>query len=249
MGMGRNALVTGAASGIGAACAMLLAERGVGRLVLVDLDGAALDALDLPGCEVLRFIGDVADPALWERIEVEAGPLDHAVLNAGIGRGAPIANLSFETWRELMTVNLDGMFLSLKTALRLAADGASLVLTASVAGIKPEIGNAAYSTSKAAVIQLAKVAAKEGAARGIRVNAIAPGGVDTPIWDKMPFFAGIVAQHGGDRAEALAAMGKGTPLGRFASAAEIAAQVAFLLSDDAATITGTVLVSDGGYLL
>ncbi|WP_305098094.1 SDR family NAD(P)-dependent oxidoreductase [Croceibacterium aestuarii] len=250
MASGKTALITGAASGIGAACAQALAERGATRLVLVDRDEAALRALELATEDVLHVTGDVADPALWEEVEALAGPLDHAVLNAGIGLGGPIAELSFETWRALMAVNLDGMFLSLRTAMRLANDNAALVLTASAAGIKPEAGNAAYAASKAAVIQLAKVAAKEGASRGIRVNAIAPGGVDTPIWDAMPFFAGLVEQHGGDRAAAIAAMGKGSaPLGRFATAEEIAAQVAFLLSDEAATITGTVLVSDGGYSL
>jgi NAD(P)-dependent dehydrogenase (short-subunit alcohol dehydrogenase family) len=100
------------------------------------------------------------------------------------------------------------------------------------------------------VIQLARVAAKEGAARGIRVNVIAPGGVDTPIWDQAPFFRDLVGRHGGDRDAALAAMaGMATPLGRFATSDEIAAQIAFLLSDEAATITGAVLVSDGGYSL
>lgn len=247
---GKTALVTGAASGIGAACARLLAERGAGKIVLVDRDEAALRALELACEEVLHVAGDVGDPATWEEVEALAGPLDHAVLNAGIGLGAPLTELSFETWRELMAVNLDGMFLSLRSALRLASDGAAMVLTASAAGIKPEAGNAAYASAKAAVIQLAKVAAKEGAPRGIRVNAIAPGGVDTPIWDAMPFFAGLVEQHGGDREAAIAAMGKGSaPLGRFASAEEIAAQIGFLLSDDAATITGAVLVSDGGYSL
>ena len=99
-------------------------------------------------------------------------------------------------------------------------------------------------------MQLARVAAKEGAARRIRVNAIAPGGVDTPIWDQTPFFRELVEQHGGNRAVALDAMAAmATPLGRYASADEIAAQIAFLLSDAAATITGAVLVSDGGYSL
>ena len=250
MAAGKTALVTGAASGIGAACARLLAERGAARLVLVDKDEAALRALALATDDVLHIAGDVGDPEVWDEVEALAGPLDQAVLNAGIGLGAPITELSFETWRALMAVNLDGMFLSLRTAMRLANDGAAMVLTASAAGIKPEAGNAAYAASKAAVIQLTKVAAKEGAPRAIRVNAIAPGGVDTPIWDTMPFFAGLVEQHGGDRAAAIVAMGQGSaPLGRFASADEIAAQIAFLLSDEAATITGTVLVSDGGYSL
>jgi NAD(P)-dependent dehydrogenase (short-subunit alcohol dehydrogenase family) len=245
---GKIALVTGAASGIGAACATWLAERGAARLVLVDRDEAGLAALEHP-CEVVDFTGDVADPALWERVEAEAGPLDHAVVNAGIGAGGAIAELSFAEWRRVLAVNLDGAFLSLRSALRLMRDGGSVVLTASVSGLKAEPGTAAYGASKAAVIQLAKVAAKESAARGIRVNAIAPGGVDTPIWDGLEFFQGLVAQTGG-RAAAIEAMAQmATPLGRYAAPEEIAGQIGFLLSDLARNVTGTVLVSDGGYSL
>ena len=164
--------------------------------------------------------------------------------------GGPITETGFDEWRRVLGTNLDGAFLSLRSAMRLASDGASIVLTASISGVKAEPGTAAYGASKAGVIQLAKVAAKEGAARGIRVNAIAPGGVDTPIWDQTPFFRELVAQHGGDRAAALAAMARmATPLGRYATSEEIAGQIVFLLSDEAATITGAVLVSDGGYSL
>jgi len=245
---GRHVLVTGAASGIGAACAKWLAEHGASRLVLVDRDGDGLARLELP-CEVAAFPGDVTDPALWERTEANAGPLDHAVINAGIGAGGAIAELSFDEWRRVLSVNLDGAFLSLRAALRLMRDDGSAVLTASVTGLKAEPNTAAYGASKAAMIQLAKVAAKECAPRRIRVNAIAPGGVDTPIWDGLDFFKGLVAQTG-SRAAAIEAMANmATPLGRYAAAEEIAGQIGFLLSDMARTITGTVLVSDGGYTL
>ncbi|MGN6355849.1 MAG: SDR family oxidoreductase, partial [Novosphingobium sp.] len=107
----------------------------------------------------------------------------------------------------------------------------------------------AYGASKAGVIQLAKVAAKEAAPLGIRINAIAPGGVDTPIWDQVPFFREMVREHG-SREAAIAAMGSvATPLGRYSSAQEVAGQVGFLLSDAAANVTGAVLVADGGYSL
>lgn len=245
---GRTALITGAASGIGAACAGWLAEHGVARLVLVDRDEAGLARLELP-CEVLDFTGDVADPALWERIEAEAGPLDHAVLNAGIAAGAPLADTPFDEWRRVLAVNLDGAFLSLRTALRLLRDGGSAVLTASVAGLAAEPGTGAYAVSKAGVIQLAKVAAREAATRGVRVNAIAPGAVDTPIWDGLAFFEDLVSQ-GGTRASALDAMAQmATPLRRYAGPEEIAGQIGFLLSEMARNVTGTVLVSDGGFSL
>ena len=243
---GKTALVTGAASGIGAACARWLADRGA-RLVLVDRDDDGLAGL---GLDAARYAGDVSDERLWQRIESEIARLDYAILNAGIAAGSGIAETAFEEWRKVVTVNLDGMFLSLRTAMRRMTGGGSVVLTASVSGLKAEPGTAAYGASKAGVIQLAKVAGKEGAAQGTRVNAIAPGGVDTPIWDRLPFFQGLVEQHGGDRAAAMKAMaGMATPLGRYAAPDEIAAQIGFLLSDAAATITGTVLVSDGGYTL
>lgn len=243
------ALVTGAASGIGAGTARWLAAQGAARLVLVDRDESGLATLDLP-CEVIAYPGDVADEALWARIEAEAGPLDHAVINAGIAGGAPIADMSLAEWRATMSVNLDGAFLALRCAARLIRDGGAMVLTASVSGIKAEPGTAAYGASKAGLMQLARVAAKELAPRRVRVNCIAPGGVDTPIWDQTSFFQAMVADHGGDRAAAMAALSAGaTPLARFATADEIAAQIGFLLGDAAATITGTALVSDGGYAL
>jgi NAD(P)-dependent dehydrogenase (short-subunit alcohol dehydrogenase family) len=245
---GRTVLLTGAASGIGAACARWLADHGAARLLLVDRDEAGLNHLTL-SCDTAAYIGDAASPALWERIELEAGPVDHAVLNVGIAAGSPLTETLFENWRRVMATNLDGTFLALRTSLRLLRDGGSAVLTASVSGIKAEPNTAAYASSKAAVIQLAKVAAREAAARHIRVNTIAPGGVDTPIWDELPFFQAMVEENG-SRAAAIAAMGRmATPLGRYADPAQIAGQIGFLLSDMAANITGSVLVSDGGYSL
>ena len=243
------ALVTGAASGIGAACTRWLDANGIAELVLVDIDEAALDAITVE-CETRRFAGDVADPVLWQRIENELHGLDFAVLNAGIADAGPIAEIDFAAWRKLMAVNLDGMMLSLRCALRIMQPqgSGSVVMTASAGGLKAEPGTAAYGASKAAVIQMAKVAAREAAPFGVRVNAIAPGGVDTPIWNAVPMFGEMVAQAG-SREAAIAEMGRiATPLGRYASADEIAAQIGFLLSDTAATITGAVLVSDGGYL-
>lgn len=243
---GRCALVTGAASGIGLAVAQLLAAEGAARLILVDRAAAALEAVQVD-VECERIVGDVADEALWDALDL-AG-IDHAVVNAGVAGAALIAALDFSEWRRILSVNLDGAFLTLRAAMRaMKARGGSIVLTASAAGIKAEPAVAAYGCSKAALLHLAKVAAKEGAADGIRVNAIAPAGVETPVWDAVPMFADRVAEIGRDAAFAeLAAMG--TPLGRYAKAAEVAEQIAFLLSDQSALITGTTLVSDGGYTL
>ena len=208
----------------------------------------ALARLDL-GCTVDLIPGDVRDEAHWDAVALRLGGLDHAVINAGVSGGGMIAELEFAEWRRVLSVNLDGVFLSLRAAMRAIRDGGSIVLTASAAGIKAEPGIAAYAASKAAVIQLAKVAAKEGAARGIRVNAIAPAGVETPIWDSMEFFDQLVAKEG-SREAAFAAMARwATPLGRYAKPEEIAGQIAFLLSDASAFTTGSVLVTDGGYTL
>lgn len=242
---GRSALVTGAASGIGKACAELLAREGASRLVLVDSNAGGLEQLDLC-CPVTRLAGSVADERLWQAAEL--GALDYAVINAGVAGAGLLADLSFAEWRHILSVNLDGAFLSLRAALRAMSDGGSIVAVASAAGLKPEPGVAAYGASKAGLIQLARAAAKEVSGRRIRVNALAPGGVETSVWDAVPMFADRVREIGRDAAFGeLAAMA--TPLGRFATADEIAGQIAFLLSECASTITGAVLVSDGGYTL
>ncbi len=231
----KTALVTGHASGIGAATAKLLAD-----------EGAAIVGVDLSQGQ------NVADPALWQGLADQLANIDIAVVNAGIATAAPLADLDFAEWRRTLSVNLDGAMLSIQAAMRAMIGhgrGGAIVTTASISGLKAEPGTGAYGASKAGLIQLAKVAAKEGAPHGIRVNAIAPGGVDTPIWDGMDFFDQMVGELG-SRAAATKAMAQmATPLGRWASAEETARQIAFLLSDDAATITGAVLAADGGYSL
>lgn len=238
---GKSILVTGAASGIGLAVARHCAEQGAARLILVDRDPIPADFAHE------AVTGDVRDEALWDGLDL-AG-LDHAVVNAGVAGAGPIADLSLEAWRHILSINLDGAFLTLRAAMRaMRGRGGSIVLTASAAGVKAEPGVAAYGASKAALIHLAKVAAKEGAPHHIRVNAIAPAGVETPVWDAIPMFAERAAAIGRDAAFAeMAAIA--TPLGRYARPEEIAGQIGFLLSDQSALVTGTTLVSDGGYTL
>lgn len=245
---GRSALITGAASGIGAAAAKALAARGASTLFLVDIDGAGLDALDLPGCEVHRIVGSVADEGLWAGIAPVLAGLDHAVVNAGIGSGGPIASISLAEWRRVMDVNLDGAFLTLASSLRaMEGKSGSVVVVASVTGLKPVPGIGPYGVSKAAVAHMARIAAAESAKKDIRVNAIAPGGVDTAIWESGEDFAKSVAAIG--REATLKAMAKTTPLGRFATSEEMAGSILYLLSDAASNITGHVMVSDGGFTL
>jgi NAD(P)-dependent dehydrogenase (short-subunit alcohol dehydrogenase family) len=243
-------LVTGAASGIGAAAATRLAAGGARKLILCDRSEDRLRdfAFSLP-CERQMLIGDVADEELWASADLTG--LTHALVNAGVAAGGAIEDLDFADWRRVISVNLDGAFLTLRAAMRAirsAGQGGAIVVTASVAGVKAEPGIAAYGASKAAAIQLTRIAAKEGAAAGIRVNAIAPGGVETPIWHAVPGFAEMVEVQG--EAAAFKAMAEAaTPLGRFGRPEEIAEQIAFLLSHKAAFMTGACLVSDGGYSL
>lgn len=238
-------LVTGAASGIGAATAARLAQAGA-RLILVDRDAERLAAKDA----FRTYVGDVADEGFWASVDLSG--LTHAVVNAGIAATAPIEQMSLAEWHRVFSVNLDGAFLTLQAALRAiraGGQGGAIVVTGSVAGLRAQIGTAAYGASKAGVIQLAKVAAKEGAADRIRVNAIAPGGVETPIWRDVPLFRDLAEKKGGEEAAFAAMAAKATPLGRFARPEELADQIAFLLSPAAAFITGACLVSDGGYSL
>ena len=254
------ALVSGAASGIGDATVRRLIADGVGGVVLVDRDHEKLarvgSALSLPAARVQLCVHDVADENAWvetaREVQTRVGRHDYAVANAGVSVAGTIAEFPFERWRRVLSVNLDGVFLTLKTAMPLikaGGRGGAIVVVSSVSGVKAEPGVGAYGASKAAAVQLAKVAAKEGAPDRIRVNAILPGGVETPIWREMPFFQDLIAQHGSEAA-AFAVMAKmATPLGRYARADEIAAQIAHLLSDDSDLVTGAALVIDGGYSL
>ena len=248
----QTALVTGAASGIGLATARLLEASGAAPIVVTDWIGETLKSATAELKGAIRLAGNVADDGFWDDAMPHLGDLRLAVVNAGVSSSGTIEALDLTEWRRVMSANLDGAFLTLRAAIRAMkghGKGGAIVVTASASGLKAEQGIAAYGASKAGVLHLARIAAKEGAPHNIRVNAIAPAGVKTPIWRDAQFFTDLVRQTGSEE-EAFAHIAKaGTPLGRFASAVEIAAQIAFLLSDEAATITGTTLTSDGGYLL
>lgn len=253
------ALVTGAASGVGAAVARSLAVKATGGLILIDVDERGLsqvaDSFEQPPERVSTLAFDVADPARWksasEFIADHYGRLDWAVVNAGIAHTAPIAETSVEDWRRVMATNLDGAFLTLRAAIplmRANAQGGAIVVVASAAGVKAEANISAYAASKAGLLQLMRVAAKEGAADGIRVNAVAPGGVETPMWREVPMFQDLVRETGSERGafDRLAQMS--TPLGRYAEAEDIARAIDNLLIDPS-PITGATIVIDGGYTL
>ena len=251
---GRTVLVTGAASGIGAAFARLAARESAAGLVLLDRNANGLEALaaDLD-CPTLPAVGDVGDAGAWAALEADIagrfGSIDLALASAGIGhKMQPIVELDPAAWSRVIAVNLTGAFLTLRTGLRLMNEGGAIVLIASSMGVKPSPGTAGYGASKAALIQLARIAALEAAPRRIRVNAISPGGVETPIFHNQEVFASLVEQTGSERA-AFDALAARTPLGRYASPEETAALIAMLMSDDASQITGANLVADAGMTL
>ncbi|MGH3464995.1 MAG: SDR family oxidoreductase [Kribbellaceae bacterium] len=243
---GKVILVTGGGSGIGRASALALAREGA--------DVVVTDLVDEGGNETLRLIeeaggkgffirGDVAAAADVQRIigEVEAhyGRLDCAFNNAGIeGSQAPTAECTEENWDRVLTVNLKGVWLCMKyeIPLMLKQHKGSIVNTASVAGLVGFQNIPAYNASKGGVIQLTKTAALEYARDGIRVNAVCPGVIRTPMVER--FLAGS--------AEAEAQFVAMEPVGRMGTPAEIAEAVVWLCSDAASFVTGDALPVDGG---
>jgi 3(or 17)beta-hydroxysteroid dehydrogenase len=251
------ALVTGAASGIGQATALLLAQEGAAVFCAdVNVAGAketAARTLATGGaawpCEL-----DVTSEPEWQQamdfVVATCGRLDVLVNCAGISAGSPLHETSLEEWRRVMAVNLEGVFLGIKHALpvmRRTSPRASIVNVASISGIKAQPGAAAYCASKAAVIMLTKTAARECRRHGdpIRVNAVSPGGVKTPMWSTMPFFQELMARHGGEEA-AFQAMASEQPHGRWGLPEEVALAILYLASDESLLVNGANLVLDDG---
>jgi len=228
---GRVALVTGGASGIGAATVELL--RACGATVV------AADLRSGEGVEALDVTDEVVVDALVASIVERHGRLDLAANVAGTpGVYANVADSSSDVWRSTMAVNLDGVYFCVRAELRaMRAQGAgSIVNVASSAGRMGVPGLAAYSASKHGVIGLTKSAALEVASEGIRVNAVLPGSVRTPM------LRGFV---GGDE-DLLEKMGRRAPMGRLGEPDEIAEAIVWLLSDAARFVTGNSLAPDGG---
>lgn len=244
---GKRAVVTGASRGVGRAIAVLLARagahvgisyqsrRGEAHEVVADLERL--------GVRAFAEAGDLAEPGtaerLFERAAREFGGVDIFVGNAGIWPPAdvPLAEMSDEQWRRTLAVNLDSIFYTTRAAARILDNDGRIVLISSTAGQRGEAGHGDYAASKGAIISLVKGVAVELAARGVTVNCVAPGWIDTEM-AALPY-------QGGGRGRIEAAI----PLGRVASAEDVAAPVVFLCSPLARHITGEVLNVNGGAVL
>ena len=240
---GRTALVTGGASGIGAATAKLLAELGA-RVALADINGdAAREALAGTGAE-FHVTGDVADASASERMVGEAaerlGQLDMVFNSAGIGDDlVPVHKQDPDRWQRVVDVNLRGTYLICRAAgkIMLPCRSGSIVNVSSIVGLGAFPGRSAYGVAKAGIIHLTKTLGCEWGPSGVRVNCIAPAYTLTPM------VASLLERKVFDPKN----IERRTPLGRLAEPLEMARAAAFLLSDWSSYITGTVLPVDGGW--
>lgn len=236
---GRVAMVTGGASGIGLAVVRRYVGAGA-RVVVGDRNSHALEAVATElGDAAATLVMDVTDEravdALAERAIQQFGRLDIAVNCAGLGAFAPIVDLTEAQWDTVLDICLKGVFFSLKHAARRMQRGGSVINIASINAVQPAEGMAAYCAAKAGVVMLTKVGALELGPHGIRVNAIAPGLVDTPL-----------TQFQRDRELVRSAYLAEIPLGRVGTPEDIASAALFLASDDASWINGETLFVDGG---
>jgi NAD(P)-dependent dehydrogenase (short-subunit alcohol dehydrogenase family) len=237
---GRSVLITGAASGIGAAVAELFHAHGATVLLT--------DVADEPGEAMAQRLGDRATyrhldatsedgwSAAVAGLETSGAGWTTLVTSAGAALRAPLAETSLDDMRRILELNVIGTFLGIRAAARsMSGPGASIITIASLRGVEATAGLGAYGASKAAVVLMSRVAALEVAARGIRVNTICPGSIATPITDRPDF--------GDTDWEAYV---RSIPLARRGTPEEVAQAALFLASDDSAYVTGTELVIDGG---
>lgn len=247
---GRIVLVTGAARGIGRAACEAAADSGA-DVVATDLDltdlAETVDTVEERGRRALALEMDVTDPGAvrtaFDRTVGEMGRLDGLVNNAGVISMGPALETDLGSWEAQFGVNVNGLFLCCREAARRMDAGGAIVNVASNAGKAGYPNMAAYNASKAAVINLTRTLAAEWAERHINVNAVCPGGVDTPMLNRVTEW--IADRFGGSPDRVMADMPP-EQLGRLVRPIEVGRVIAFLLSDDAEIIRGQSINVDGG---
>jgi len=231
---GKSALVTGASRGIGAAIAEELARAGAA--VVLGYRSGKEEAEELAGRIGGRAIqADVSDPDEAKRLVGEAGELDVLVNNAGLTRDGLLARMSDEDWRDVIETNLSSIFYTCRAVTRsmMRRRAGAIVNVSSIVGLHGNWGQTNYAASKAGIVGFTKSLAKELGSRNVRANVVAPGYVTTRLTEVLP-------------EEATKAMLENTALGRLGEPGDVAGSVRFLCSDEAAFITGAVLLVDGG---
>jgi NAD(P)-dependent dehydrogenase (short-subunit alcohol dehydrogenase family) len=247
--LGKSAVVTGAAAGIGRATAELFAREGA-RLVAADINANGLatlrDSLANVTDDVAVVTADVSKPEDVRRMIDEAvaqyGRLDIAVANAGIIPLASVVEATLDDWEEVMAIDGRGMFLTCKYAIEqmLINGGGSIICVSSISGMAGQARQSTYGPAKFVASGLTKHLAVEWAGQGIRVNAVAPGTINTERVQQLPY------EPGGS--EYVAGIKAAHPMGRLGDPSEVANAILFLASDEASFITGAILPVDGGYL-
>ena len=237
-------MITGGNSGIGLATARLFIAEGA-RVAITGRNKATLEATSEElGKNLLAFQADVSDSSarelVFRTLKEQFGQLDIVFANAGIGEVGAIAETSEEAFNRVLQINLTGAFLTIKSALPLMQSGASIILNGSIAEFVGTPGGAGhYAASKGGMHSMARAMATELSPRGIRINVVAPGPIKTPISERSPLPAEVVAAF-------MKKLESSVPLGRFGEAEEVAKVVLFLASDDSSYVHATEIIVDGG---
>ena len=242
---GKVAFVTGGGSGIGEACSLMLAQQGAAVAVVdlkLEVAQKVADAIHSKGGKAIALVADVSDDAQVAKAVGETvaklGGLHIAVNNAGIGGDqAPTADQTVAGWRKVLSINLDGVFYCMRNQIpsMLKSGGGSIINIASILGQVGFANSSGYVAAKHGVVGLTRASALEYATQGIRVNAVGPGFINTPLLGALP-------------KEALEPIAQMHAVKRLGESDEVASLVTFLASDDASFMTGNYYAVDGGYL-